>query len=281
MTKLLIIYSPAPATTRLHALNEAFGQLLAKGGIANKVIAVALPDAINQIANLPPDERMLHLPIITPIDLLPAINKNGVEWHAYNRRNSDLKFVASLYDVAFGLTAFSANIKIPDDLRGKRIAVPPRPSSVRIYSEALLFDAWGLEGDVELIDMPPPKVLDAVKAGDIDATTWNITTLEGTETIAALPWVANHADAHWIAVDDEVARRINQQNDFIVETMMLGDVQLLSFRQGLAVWQETPDEIIRQIIDILTASKGGQLYHQMSDLRHWPEIDGKLLHPVS
>lgn len=281
MTKLFTIYSPAPAATRLHALNEVFGEMLAKGGIDNEVIAVALPDAINQIADLPPDERVVHLPIITPIDLLPAVYKNGVDWHAYERANHDLKFVASLYDVAFGVMAFSAALKIPDDLRGKRIAVPPRPSSVRIYSEALLFDAWGLEGDVELVDMPPPLILDAVKAGDIDATTWNITTLEGSKTVAALPWVAAYDGAHWIAVGDEVAQRINQQHDFVVETMMLGDVKLLSFRQGLAVWRETPDEIVRQIMDILVAAKGGQLYHQLSDLRHWPKLDVDLRHPAS
>lgn len=55
------------------------------------------------------------------------------------------------------------------DLRGKRIAIPHRYSNQRILIERLKEQAGFSEGDVTLIDFPPPEMPAGLKAGQFEA----------------------------------------------------------------------------------------------------------------
>ena len=116
------------------------------------VVAIPLPDSINAIT-----DKRHELPIVTTVDFLPARDGTGPSWHAYHRANKDLKLVCALYEVAFGILVFR---------KGPRIGVPPRPSSVRVLTEALLRDGYGILDEVELVDLRP----DEVTPDRVDAT---------------------------------------------------------------------------------------------------------------
>jgi hypothetical protein len=115
-----VIYSPAPATTMLHESNRNIARI-----INASIVAMPLPDSINAIGRLPETAKRLHLPIVTTVDFLPARDRTGPAWHAYERGNKDLKLVCALYDVAFGIMAFE-----PGSPKGKRIGVRPVAKSL-------------------------------------------------------------------------------------------------------------------------------------------------------
>lgn len=294
----LVIYSPAPVTTRLHGCNIDLVKCLGSGdgSMSADLVAMPLPDSINTISALPEAERSRHLPIVTTIDFLPAIRRQGPDWHAYDRANADLKMASSIYDVAFGLLATSGDISSPDDLRGKRIGAPARPSSVRVFTEALLRDGWGILDDVELVDLPPSAVMDAVSSGRIDATTWNILTIGSGIVSPAMPALLQRPGARWIEVDDPTVARINAANPFrtalasVTMDRIAGlsaapasAVTLLSFRQGLAVWSSTPDDVVRKILERLKAHGPDfqDLPRSVADMADWPLLKSELLHPAA
>ncbi|MGD9923994.1 MAG: ABC transporter substrate-binding protein [Pseudorhodoplanes sp.] len=288
------IYSPAPVTTPLHRANAQMADALCANGspLRAGIVAMPLPDSINAINALAPEAKPLHLPIVTTVDFLPAIHQSGPDWHAYDRANADLKMAAALYDVAFGVLVISGQIRSPEHLRGKRIGVPARPSSVRLLTEALLRDGWGILDAVELVDIAPPAVADALASGRIDATTWNLLTF-GPGTIApAVPGLLEMAGAHWIEIGDQTIARINAANPFRVSASRVQasrvaepgskrapDVTLLSFKQGLAVWSATPHEVVTKILERL--SMRGIRYPSLGDMADWPSATAELFHPAA
>jgi len=137
----LVIYSPSPPGIMLDAHNRALGTQLSSceafGSV--EVKPVALPEAIDVIRAVDAVELPYHLPIMTTLDFQTAVDGTAPAWHAYDPPASDLRFVTTLYDVAFGILAFETSIETPGDLRGKRIAVPARPSSVRWFTKRSRF----------------------------------------------------------------------------------------------------------------------------------------------
>lgn len=269
MTEKLTIYSPAPASTRLHELNEEFGALLQAAGLDNEVIAVALPDSINYISGLPEGTRGFHLPIVTIADLVPAIEQTGPDWHAFNRPCPDLKLLAALYDVAFGVTAVGPLVKSPEHLKGRTVYAPFRPSSVRLLTEELVNIGWELEGEVEIEDSTPLDLGPAVGRGALKATSWNITTLEDDQNVP----LTRLRNARFLPVEDETVERLNDKLHFQLGTCTLGDDQLIAFRQGIAVWDDTPDEIARKILNVLSSRNQGPFFTDIDTIAHWPGLD--------
>ncbi len=283
----LTIYSPAPPTIMLHRHNAAFGELLAACGIENTVVPLALPQSINRAASMTGEEKKNDLPIVTTIDFLPAVEQGGPQWHAYDRANSDLKFVASLYDVVFGVLAFNENITSPSDLKGKRIGAPPRPSAVRLYTEALLQDGWGIIDDVEIIDMRPPDLADAIANKTIDATTWNLISISEGGLEAMAPGLLDVEGARWIAVGEASVRAINAANVFKVENTRIENPEgeetgLLSFRQALAAWDATPNETVSAILACMEQDDASNIFPSVaSEMAHWPDLAQKNVHAAA
>lgn len=293
----LVIYSPAPANNMLHALNQDLGRAIQQHlqGVAATVVPVALPDSINTIAERPEAEKRHHLPIVTSVDFLPARDMTGVAWHAYHRANTDLKLVAALYDVAFGVLALDTAIVSPAGLKGKRIGVPPRPSSFRVISEALLRDAWGLLDDVELVDLRPNEVVEAVATGRIHATTWNFMSRTRDGFAPLLPELTQGRPAHWLGVSAEQIAAINQANAFHIDGVLvpaasiriegadqpLAAVTWLSMKQGLAAWDSTENATVASVLQCLLAH--GIDYPGLPDdltaMLDWPALDEAQLHP--
>jgi len=269
----LTLYSPAPASIRMHALNEVLGRRLSAAGIVSKVNAVALPQAVNDICDLEVSKRAMHLPIMTAVDLLPAIRQTGPQWHSYTRANHDLRLLASLYDVGFGISVFDPALQSPQDLKGRAVYCPPRPSSVRLLTEALLFDGWGLEGEVELIDSRPPDLAPLIADGTLVATSWNLVTLEGDVTTPLIP-----AQSRFLPIDDPTLEKMNAAMAAPLGDCFVDDTRLIAFRQGICVWDETPHDLCRKILGVL-AGGGMPFFDDPARQTDWPGLARKHLHP--
>lgn len=256
--------------------------------IDNKVVPMALPASINQFTEKNINNKQSHLPIVTTIDFLPAVRQSGPEWHAYDQANRDLKFIASLYDVSFGVLAFDESIKSPADLKGKKIGAPPRPSAVRVYTEALLRDGWGVIDDVEIVDILPPDLPAAVASGEIDATTWNIATETADGLRAVAPQLLEREGAHWLEVGEVAVNAINAANDFQVESARVDAPEgertaLLSFRQALTAWDATPDEAVHAILNCIekAGASSDVLPKNISEMTRWPGLAPENVHPAA
>jgi hypothetical protein len=200
-----------------------------------------LPDSINAIT-----DKRRELPIVKTVDFLPARDGTGPPWHAYHRANKDLKLVCALYEVAFGILVFR---------KGPRIGVPPRPSSVRVLTEALLRDGYGMLDEMELVDLRPHEV-----APDrVDATSWNLL-LHG--SVPLLPDLRGH----WLPVSDDAVAAMNRRNPF--KTDRIPALNLLSFKQGLAAWDGTEDSVVQSLLQRLPRP-----------LLDWPSLSKELVHP--
>lgn len=292
--KPLTVYSPAPPSNMLHILNLELVDVADQCASVPQlsVIPVALPNSINDINQKPDAERQYHLPIVTAVDFLTARDKTGPEWHAYDRANKDLKLVAKLYDIGFAMLAFDPSLSSPADLKGKRIGVPPRPSSIRVLSEALLRDGWGILDDVELVDLTPPQVAEALASGRIDATTWNLVRHEGEGYATLMPNLLDHPSARWIGVDEKAVAAMNEKNPFVLSLSVMGPgksgeagqgVSMLSFAQALTAWDKTDGTVIKALLGCILKqgnhNKG--LNTDVKSMLAWPGLTPDLIHPAA
>lgn len=279
----MTIHSSSGPPISLWAMNEEIGRELAACGVGDavEVLPSALPQSINEVGAWP--ERSSHFPMVTPVDFAPAVTGDGpTDWHEYPQPHPDLKFIASLYEVGFGVLVFDDAIQSVEDLRGKRIAVARRPSSLRVLAEALLRDGWGILDEVTLVDLPPHGVAQAVADGRVDATTWSLMIEEpgGYRPLDSV--VLKLGD--WLAVEAEDVARMNAQNSFTtglvqIESTAGESVHLVSFDQGLAGWSSSADVQVEAILDCLSAL--GERDGRMTALSHWPGLNAEMLHPAA
>lgn len=284
----ITVYSPAAPPNLLWSMNAAVAETLQRCTVARTVkpVAVALPDSINRIGAM--SDRGTHLPIVTTVDFSPAVNGTGPDWHPYARPHHDLAFVATLYEVGLGVTVFDRSITHPEDLAGKTIAVPPRPSSLRLLTEALLKDGWGILDDVNLVDLAPSDVVSAAAAGRIDATTWNLMVEETAEAYRPLlpPLLAL---GQWLSVSDADVARINAANGFTTARVdidrIIGEnpnsganAQLLSFRQALTAWSATDAALVTAVLQCLATARK---HDPAGTLQDWPGLAPATMHPAA
>lgn len=274
----VVIHSPAPPTHPMHALNmELEAAVRGSIGLPVRTVSEPLPDSVNRIAALAADARPWNLPIVTTVDFPLARSGGGPDWHRYDRPLTDLKLVCTLYDVGFGVFTADPAIRAPGDLTGRRIAVPPRPSSVRLLTELLLGPGWGVLDGVTLVDMPPQAALEALAAGTIDATTWNL----------ILPGPAGRrpmspAAGRFIPVDEATLARI-AQGGVTLGASPSDDGPVISFAQGIAAWSDTPAAIVRGVVTGIQGSLGAGPGLPTIDaaMSAWPGLTAEMRHPAA
>lgn len=279
---VLTIHSPAPPANPMHGLNRAFVDAVsARAGIGRVAMEpVALPDSVNRIAAMPDVERRRTLPIVTTVDFRDARAGGGVDWHRYDRPSPTLRWLATLYDVGFGIQTTRADIRTPADLHGRRIGVPPRPSAVRLMAETLLETGWGVEGAI-LVDMPADHAVAALRDGSIDATAWNLVLpIDG----MVRPMLAVQG-ARYLGVGGDVVGRLNQIHGFGLGLFDTGTDGggLLSFTQGLAAWDDSDPAVLRVLLDLI-AGEGGRLFGHADPraaMCRWPELTGAEIHAIA
>lgn len=269
----LTVYSPAPPSTPLHALNLQLVEAAKSAAlpVPMDMPAVALPESLETISALSAADKPFHLPIITTIDWAFAKRGSGPDWHGYPEPYDDMRMVTSLYDVGFGIQMFDADSRTPDSLRGKRIGVPPRPSAVRLQSELLLRDGWGIIDDVELVDMMPGDMMAAVATGRIDGTSWNLILPGQGGPAPMLARMPLPAASGYVPVEQAALDRINGANGLPLTLWRVGGGSYLNFAQGLAAWRDTPDAVVDSVLDAVLASDGAAgLPQNVGNAFAWP-----------
>ncbi|MCB2013479.1 MAG: hypothetical protein R3E11_00965 [Sphingobium sp.] len=282
----LTIYSPAPPANPMHKLNLLLADVADERSPLPvlDIPPLALPQSITGIASNASHDRAAFWPIVTTVDFALARAGAGPDWHGYPRPCPDLKFVSRLYDVGFGIALWNGPVRGPDDLRGKRIAAPPRPSAVRLMTEVLLRDGWNILDEVTLVDMVPPAIAAAKAAGEIDGTSWNLVVPNATGYAAILP-ADLVAPEQFVPVDEAALARINGANQFtLAHTDLLdGAPPLLSFAQALAAWDEADPAQLTEMLTYIEA-KGGALPGypgSVEDMAIWPGLKSEAVHPVA
>jgi hypothetical protein len=280
---VLTIHSPAPPANPMHVLNRAFVDAVsARAGIGPVAMeAVALPDSVNRIAAMPDAERRRTLPIVTTVDFRDARAGGGVDWHRYDRPSPTLRWLATLYDVGFGIQTGRPDIRTPADLRGRRIGVPPRPSAVRLMAETLLNTGWGVEGAI-LDDMPADHAAAALRDGSIDATAWNLVLPIGGVVRPMLAEGLAGLEMRYLGIDGTVVDRLNRAHGFGLGLFDIGieGGGLLSFAQGLAAWDDSDPALLHALLDLIAAD-GGRLFGHADPrtaMGLWPDLTAPETH---
>lgn len=283
---MLTIHSPAPPANPMHVLNRAFVDAAsARAGIGPVAMEpVALPDSVNRIAAMPDAERRRTLPIVTTVDLRDARAGSGVDWHRYDRPSPTLRWLATLYDVGFGIQTARADIRAPADLHGRRIGAPPRPSAVRLMTETLLETGWGVTGAI-LVDMPADRAAAALRDGSIDATAWNLVLPIGGMVRPMLVGALTGLKVRYLGIDGDVVGRLNRAHGFTLGLFDTGidGGGLLSFSQGLAAWEDSDPATVRALLDLI-AAEGGRLFGHADPrmaMCRWPDLTDREIHGVA
>lgn len=281
------IYSPAPDGTPLHKLNLQFAELASSHSALRGLDfePVPLPHSINLIADLELADRAPRWPIVTTLDFGMARAGSGPREHGYERVNTDLKFVSRLCDTGIGIGMWGRPVTDPGMLRGKRIGVPPPGSAVRLMTQILLRDGWGIADEVTLVTMMPHQVIASRKAGLIDGTSWSIVGPTPAGYRSTVPQIAQDP-LHYVPIDDKALGRVNSANKYspLKLTSLLKDAPpLLSFAQALAVWDQSDPVQIRAILELIEA-RGSSIpgfAHTASQMTDWPALHADAIHPVA
>lgn len=275
-----IIYSPAPVGTLLDMLNRHLLEAMRREGMdAWAMEPVALPKSINQAAGMDRQARRWAVPIVTTADFALARAGGGPDWHGYTRPNIDLLFVSVLYDVGFGLQVLDRTISRPRDLSGRAIGVPPRPSAVRMMTEALLFAGWGID-DVRFVDCSPAQGRDLLARREIDALAWNLIIPGPSGSFA--PMLDMPEGSHFLPIDPAVVDRMNAHSGMELGAFSQpGFPSLVSFAQALAAWRDTPVPVVARMARAI--AEHGRELAGLPDARSamfaWPRLTDSALHP--
>ena len=260
--------------------------------------AIPAPDHINRIDRLPPELKKYSLPIGPSTDFIPSRLGKGPEWHGYQRAHEDLRFVACTGVVAFGAATYNPEIREPMDLFSKKIGVIPRPSSLRIMVEGILRDGWGIEDQVELVDVAPPQVKEMLLNGDIDANFWVQTweVLNGFQYLDI--GVIEARDTHWVSISLDDIDRINKKNPWKTHRVLMPggsaiglkpappvDVGMAGFSTAICAWDCTEEEVVYELIRFL--DEKSELWPDHTDgcplslarMSRFPGLSEEMVHP--
>lgn len=264
----LDFFSPAPINSNIHPMDIAPVKLLNRfhQWITASWRAIPVPAALHEIDKLPPELKKHTLPLLPNTDFMPARLGEGPACHRYNRAFAELRFVATLGCVGWGLATYDPLIKTPRQLIGKKIGVEPEGGAPRVLMDAVLRDAWGIYGDVILKDYYPPRVKEGLLSGDIDATFW----LRAWEVLDGFtcsdPDILDEKDTHWIGLSLEDINRMNTQNSWKLHRLLMPmgsirargpkadppeDVGLPGFTFGICAWEETEGWVVYELLKFL------------------------------
>jgi TRAP-type uncharacterized transport system substrate-binding protein len=228
--------------------------------------AVPLPDQIPLIDRFPDEWKKHSLPIVSSVDFMPARRGEGPSWHRYERPFKDLKFVATTSVIGFGISTFDESINRPEQLVGKTIAVMPRPSTLRVLSEAVLKDGWGIYDQVVLKEFYYPEARKALLSGEVNATFWNSAwEIEGGFQCLD-PGILQEKQAHWIGMSLENVKDVNEKNPWDLHRMLLPagsisakgpkldppkEVGLAGLSIAICAWDSTENELVYELVRFL------------------------------
>jgi len=264
----LEFFSPAPMGSTSYIVDTAPVILLNRfhKRITASARAIPAPDHLHMIDKLPNELKRYSLPVVPNTDFLPAILGKGPEWHCYQRKFTDLKFVATIGISAFALATYDPGIKIPQHLIGKTLGIRPRPSSLRVLKDAILRDAWGIDDNVIYKDCFRPHARKGLLEGDFDATFWFEIrqVVDGFEYLEPSGIEINNTQ--WVGISMEDVDKMNKKNPWKLHHVLVPrgslrtngpkldppmDMGMAGLSMALCAWESTENEVIYELLKFM------------------------------
>ena len=270
--------------------------------------AIPAPEHLHLIDKLPPERKKFTLPIMPCTDFMYAWQAGGPPEHKYERKFTDLKFIAGKTIASPGIFTFDPDIKSPEDFIGKRIGVVRRESSNWIWTYALLKDAWDIYDKVTLSYCQNPKEgIDKILKGETDATMWGFFLREtinsnGFYSTPGLD-VLEGKKIHWINVSLEDVEKINKANPWQLGRLIMpkgsiraegpkaldpeNDTGVAGFCLGLCGWDDTDDNVVYELVKFL--DENSALWTEFScgrpfslgRISRYPGLTEDMVHPAA
>ena len=217
----------------------------------------------------------------------------------WKRKFTDLKVVNVESQNGLSLATYNPKIRTPKDLIGKKVGIFPKVASPNDLIIALMRDAWGILDKVKISYHRPMAMKDMLVTGTVDAVySINVNPLSGGKYGQA-PFSANVLGArktYWINVTQKDIDIVNKKNPWNADLLAvpkdaLGpgspekDTGLISLVMGMIAWQDTPEEIIYELIKFVDENanawskrlRGFRMDH--GSIIAWPGITEDMVHP--
>jgi len=270
--------------------------------------AIPAPDHIHKINKLPPELKKFTLPLVPNTDFMYAWQAGGPPEHKYERKFTDLKFIASKPGSSPGIFTLDQDIHNPGDLVGKRVGVVPKASSNWIWTYGLLNDAWDIYDKVTLVTCPAPKHgLEKLLNGEIDATMWGLFLMETIDGNGFLtrPGLEDFEGKriNWINVSLKDMEMINKANPWKMGRVVMAkgslraegpkaldpqeDVGLVDFSTAICGWDSTDDEVVYELVKFLDEKSwlwpefSGGRPMSLARMSRYPGLTEDMVHPAA
>ncbi len=231
--------------------------------------------AVHTVEALPPERRnnaliatFGHLDLVLAWQGLPP----------YEREFTDLKIVAGVHEVCFGLYSYDPDIRTYEDLIGKRVANWMRGDAPEILTTALLRDGWDILDQVTGSHHAPPTYKDILITGVVDVipVSLAITREPGKFAVPAFNLdVMGVKQTYWVDISQEAIDRMNQANPWVtwrvvvpkggaIENHPLEDAAMFGFKTILVAFDTVPEEIVYEMVKFLDEN-GAEYTRRMHD----------------
>ncbi|MDP2647414.1 MAG: TAXI family TRAP transporter solute-binding subunit [Desulfobacterales bacterium] len=127
-----------------------------------------LMEGIGISEKYPPEKRRNVSFITSNLDL----NAMSLGMPPYTRKFSNLRMLNFWWLNQWSLATYDPNIKSPQDLKGKTIAVRPKGGTWDYFYTFLFKDCWGIQDSVKLAPMSPGNFSNSMLTGQAAASHW-------------------------------------------------------------------------------------------------------------
>ncbi|WP_299772517.1 hypothetical protein [uncultured Pseudoteredinibacter sp.] len=239
---------------------DAVAKVLKGKGYETTTVEGNLPERLEALLEKPLDDRKGDLVHITSVDFSLVKNGKGPKWHSYSKKSEDLKFVANTLKWGYGMLTLDPSITDSESLKGKRVGVVSRPSTLRLFAEAALKDKWNLvEGDVELISSSFSGLPKLLRDKTVDAIYLPIVDLRRDSYRVMFPDLFEKESVYWVPLPQQ--NKGSYSANFPMPTSILPkdsvagivntprkSIQVLTLQSALFAWSSTPDHIVRDTL---------------------------------
>jgi TRAP-type uncharacterized transport system substrate-binding protein len=256
-----------------------------------------LPESVHAIDGMPPERKRHAFPgFMSNMDLPMA--RHGVVTR-YNRKFTDMKFLCTVRVTGRGFLTYNPEIKTPKDLIGKRIAVAPPTSSMRVMSNTILRDAWGILDQVELKVHDLTSLKEALLGGEIDVA-FEAQAWEGGDgrwsTTSSVMELIGEKQTYWLNISQEDADKVDQKNvwQLLRVAMPKGSlpgrnnppegVAIPAYVSTMVAWDTTEEEVAYELVKFLAGnaeawSERTNMPMSLDRFLQFPGLTEDMVHP--
>jgi TRAP-type uncharacterized transport system substrate-binding protein len=241
---------------------------------------------------LPDEAKSRSFIMVSNVDQKMAMDKTGPYWHAYVEPMSDLRFVGAVARHAHGLVTLDDSIRNSDDLRGKRVGLIPRPSSLRALQEIVLLQAWGIYEDIEVLEFMRPDMAGALERGDVDVVFMPVAQMINGK-LKSTDIDITRDDLHWVSLSAADVDAATTNTPVVADRVVFSppqgatngnaEVGLISFDAAWFTFASAPDDVVYEFLRLASmvcpATQPNCGGRAMDTLLQWPDLDTDLIHP--